>query len=99
MHILQIYGKGTYSDDILEAPDRACHVLAGWCYRRHDDAHDIAARDDFLVTYGLYMPARKYTPGGNGDSGLGMWTNEFDNRSTQEGETFNLFFNFPLGEG
>ena len=34
-------------------------------------------RADFIVSYGLYMPTGKYTPGGDDNSGLGMWTHEF----------------------
>ncbi len=35
------------------------------------------ARVDYLFGYGLYMPTGKYTLGDDGNTGLGMWTNEF----------------------
>ena len=32
---------------------------------------------DVTIGYGLYMPTGRYEPGGDNNSGMGMWTNEF----------------------
>jgi hypothetical protein len=41
---------------------------------------------DVTAGYGLYIPTGKYEAGGDGNTGLGMWTNEFSAGTT-------LFFN------
>lgn len=50
-------------------------------------------RADFLFGYGLYIPTGKYTLGDDGNTGLGMWTNEFSVASTlyfNRAKTFNF---------
>ncbi len=39
-------------------------------------------RSDFMVTAGVYLPTGKYHPGGDDNSGLGMWTLELGAGST-----------------
>jgi hypothetical protein len=45
-----------------------------------------AKRADFTAGYGIYMPTGKYEYGGDGNTGMGMWTHEFSAGTT-------LFFN------
>ena len=44
----------------------------GWSFKRAD----------VMAGYNLYIPTGKFTPGGNDNTGLGMWGNEFTIGST-----------------
>lgn len=50
-------------------------------------------RADFVLSYQLYIPAGKYTPGGSENAGLGQWANEITAGTTLKfGKTKTLRF-------